>query len=206
VRAVDLDGQTERPALRARHRKRGVALGSHAGELVSDIDGSRNVTSSSAGALRRKATGGQRAAVAVRGRGCALCILREIHASHRSHIYLATDVETGTPVAVKIPSLDLRSDPAYLRRFAFEEWVARRVQSPYVLAPAGARRERSFLYNVTEHVEAQTLRQWMLDNPNPSLETVRSVRSSAPSSTRRPSIFSACRRAIRPLLARGHRI
>jgi serine/threonine protein kinase len=101
--------------------------------------------------------------------------LREIHASHRSHIYLAADVETGTPVAVKVPSLDQRSDPAYLRRFAMEEWIARRVQSPYVLAPAAARHDRSFLYNVTEYLDGQTLRQWMLDNPSPSLETVRRI-------------------------------
>lgn len=102
-------------------------------------------------------------------------ILREIHASHRSHIYLATDIATGTPVAVKVPSLDQRADPAYLQRFAMEDWIARRVQSPHVLAAAAADRDRSFLYTVTEYFDGQTLRQWMLDNPNRSLETVRSI-------------------------------
>jgi hypothetical protein len=32
-------------------------------------------------------------------------------------------------VALKIPSIDLRDDPAYLKRFMMEEWVARRLDS-----------------------------------------------------------------------------
>ncbi|NEU94670.1 PP2C family protein-serine/threonine phosphatase, partial [Bradyrhizobium uaiense] len=35
-------------------------------------------------------------------------IVRELHASHRSHIYLAIDEESGTTVTIKIPSIDLR--------------------------------------------------------------------------------------------------
>ncbi|MBN1238609.1 MAG: bifunctional protein-serine/threonine kinase/phosphatase [Gammaproteobacteria bacterium] len=102
-------------------------------------------------------------------------ILRELHVSHRSHIYLAADVETGARVALKLPSLDLRDDPAYLRRFAMEDWIARRIESPHVVAPAFTDRDRSALYVVTEHLEGQTLRQWMTDNPHPELETVRSI-------------------------------
>ncbi len=65
-------------------------------------------------------------------------IVREIHASSRSHIYLAVDTQTDTLVAIKIPSIDLRDDPAYLRRFMMEEWVARRIDSPHVLKAAPA--------------------------------------------------------------------
>ena len=60
-------------------------------------------------------------------------IVRELHASHRSHIYLAVDIETDALVGLKIPSIDLRDDPAYLKRFMMEEWVARRIDSPHVL-------------------------------------------------------------------------
>ena len=42
-------------------------------------------------------------------------IVREMHASSRSHIYLAVDIETDALVALKMPSIDLRDDPAYLR-------------------------------------------------------------------------------------------
>ena len=65
-------------------------------------------------------------------------IVRELHGSSRSHIYLAVDVETDAVVTLKIPSIDLRDDPAYLKRFLMEEWVARRIDSPHVLKPCAA--------------------------------------------------------------------
>ncbi|MFB9266441.1 protein kinase [Bradyrhizobium erythrophlei] len=102
-------------------------------------------------------------------------IVRELHASSRSHIYLATDEESGTTVTIKIPSIDLRDDGAYLKRFMMEEWVARRIDSPHVLKPWLPQRRRNFLYVATEHIDGQTLTQWMIDNPNPALETVRDI-------------------------------
>ena len=46
-------------------------------------------------------------------------ILRQIHGSSRSHIYLAADTAadagSGDVVAIKIPSIDLRGDAAYLQ-------------------------------------------------------------------------------------------
>lgn len=102
-------------------------------------------------------------------------IVRELHGSSRSHIYLAVDVETDAVVTIKIPSIDLRDDPAYLKRFMMEEWVARRIDSPHVLKPCPPQRRRNFLYVVTEFIDGQTLTQWMIDNPNASLETVRGI-------------------------------
>jgi serine/threonine protein phosphatase PrpC len=102
-------------------------------------------------------------------------IVREIHGSSRSHIYLAVDVATETPVAIKIPSIDLREDPAYLKRFLMEEWIAQRIDSPHVLKPYPPSGRRKYLYLVTEFVEGQTLTQWMIDNPKPDLETVREI-------------------------------
>jgi len=102
-------------------------------------------------------------------------IVRELHGSSRSHIYLAVDTETDTMVAIKIPSIDLRDDPAYLKRFMMEEWVARRIDSPHVLKPRLHSRKRGYLYVVTEYIEGQTLTQWMIDNPRPDLETVRGI-------------------------------
>jgi serine/threonine protein phosphatase PrpC/predicted Ser/Thr protein kinase len=102
-------------------------------------------------------------------------IIRELHASSRSHIYLGVDIDTDALVAIKIPSIDLRDDPAYLKRFMMEEWVARRIDSPHVLKPCLHSRKRNFLYVVTEYVDGQTLTQWMIDNPKPALETVRGL-------------------------------
>jgi len=102
-------------------------------------------------------------------------IVREVHASSRSHIYLAVDSETDEMVVLKIPSIDLRDDPAYLKRFLMEEWIARRIDSPHVLKPRSRSKGRNYLYVATEFIEGQTLRQWMLDNPRPDLETVRGI-------------------------------
>jgi serine/threonine protein phosphatase PrpC/predicted Ser/Thr protein kinase len=102
-------------------------------------------------------------------------IVRELHASHRSHIYLAVDEETGTTVTIKIPSIDLRDDGAYLKRFMMEEWVAKRIESPHVLKPFLPQRRRNFLYVTMEYIDGQTLTQWMIDNPSPALETVRDI-------------------------------
>lgn len=102
-------------------------------------------------------------------------IVREIHGSSRSHIYLAVDSDTGATVVIKIPSVDMRDDPAYLKRFKMEEWAARRIDSPHVLKPCLQSRKRNFLYIVTEFVDGQTLTQWMIDNPRPDLETVRGI-------------------------------
>lgn len=101
-------------------------------------------------------------------------IERELHASSRSHVYLATDNTSGERVVLKVPSLDLRQDQAYLERLMLEEWVARRMHSPHVLRAASQTRSRRYLYTVSEYLEGQTLQQWMLDHPRPDLQTVRS--------------------------------
>jgi serine/threonine protein kinase/serine/threonine protein phosphatase PrpC len=102
-------------------------------------------------------------------------IIREISATSRSHIYLAVDSADNAMVALKIPSIDLRSDPAYLQRFMMEQWVARRINSAHVLKSRVQSRRQDYLYVVTEFIDGQTLTQWMIDNPNPDLETMRGI-------------------------------
>ena len=102
-------------------------------------------------------------------------ILRELHASSRSHVYLAEDEQNGERVVLKTPSLDLRHDRQYLERLLLEEWIARRVHSVHVVRAPETRRPRQYLYSVTEYVEGQTLAQWMTDHPQPSLEQVRDL-------------------------------
>ena len=102
-------------------------------------------------------------------------IVRELQSSSRSHVYLAFDTQTETPVALKFPSTELRNDADHLKRFMMEEWIARRLNSRHVLKAQPQTRKRSRLYVVTEHVEGQTLAQWMIDHPNPDLDTVRDM-------------------------------
>ena len=102
-------------------------------------------------------------------------IVRQLHGNHRSHIYLARDLATGEKVALKIPSIDLREDEAYIKRFLLEEWIARRISNAHVLKPAEQTRARNFIYVVNEYIKGQTLAQWMTDNPAPDIETVRLI-------------------------------
>ncbi|MGR9074395.1 MAG: protein kinase domain-containing protein, partial [Gammaproteobacteria bacterium] len=102
-------------------------------------------------------------------------IIRELHASSRSHVYLAVECETNTQVVIKTPSIDLQGDPVYLERFLMEDWIARRINSAYVLKPCKRTRKRSYLYIATEFIDGRTLTQWMIDNPKPDLETVRGI-------------------------------
>ena len=102
-------------------------------------------------------------------------IVRELRASSRSHIYLALDSDTGQPVVIKTPAVDMQGDPAHIERFLMEEWVARRINSAHVLKPCAQTRKRNYIYVVTEYIEGRTLTQWMVDNPKLDLETVRAI-------------------------------
>ncbi len=102
-------------------------------------------------------------------------ILRELHNSHRSHIYLAVDIETQEKVVLKVPSIDLRKNTDYLERFLMEEWIARRINNAHVLKPCQQTRKHNYLYIVTEFIKGKTLKQWMIDHPKPNIETVRDI-------------------------------
>ncbi len=102
-------------------------------------------------------------------------ILRQIHSNSRSHIYLAKDIETDKKIALKIPSIDLRDNVEYLKRFVMEEWIARRINNAHVLKANPIDRKPNFVYVAMEFVEGQTLAQWMIDNPAPSVEEVRDI-------------------------------
>ena len=103
-------------------------------------------------------------------------IVREMHAQQpQPHLSRRRRARPAKRVVIKMPSIDLRDDPAYLERFLMEEWVARRIDSPHVLKPGAPTRKRHFLYVVTEFIDGQTLAQWMIDHPKPDLETVRGI-------------------------------
>lgn len=102
-------------------------------------------------------------------------IVREIHASSRSHVYLAQDLSSNQYVVIKAPSIDLRDDAVYLEHFLMEEWIARRINSAHVLKSCAQTCKRAYIYIVTEYIDGQTLTQWMIDNPKPNIEVVRDI-------------------------------
>ena len=102
-------------------------------------------------------------------------ILRELSHSSRSHIYLVKDIQSQDLHVLKIPSIDLKDDSAYLERFMLEEWIARRINNENVVKSHISTRKSEYLYNITEYIQGQTLTQWMLDNPKPKIEMVRDI-------------------------------
>ena len=101
-------------------------------------------------------------------------IVREVHGSSRSHVYLAEDPDSGAHVILKMPSIDLAGDRAYMERFVMEEWIMGRVRSPHVVKPAPPRR-RSHVYVAAEYIEGVTLAQWLRSQPRPGLDAVRRI-------------------------------
>ncbi|RZT30774.1 bifunctional protein-serine/threonine kinase/phosphatase [Cupriavidus agavae] len=102
-------------------------------------------------------------------------IVRQLHASARSHVHLAVDDLTGQYVALKTPAVDRHEDVAHLDGFLLEEWVARRIDNQHVLRPHAVDRPRRHLYVAMEYVEGQTLAQWMIDHRQPGLDAVRAI-------------------------------
>ncbi|TWT52368.1 bifunctional protein-serine/threonine kinase/phosphatase [Allorhodopirellula solitaria] len=102
-------------------------------------------------------------------------IVRELHASSRSYVYLVSDLETDELFVLKTLSTEQQSDPDHLNRFLTEEWVARRLNNANVLKAYLPTRKRRYLYTITEYVDGQTLTQWMIDHPEPTLDVVRRI-------------------------------
>jgi eukaryotic-like serine/threonine-protein kinase len=102
-------------------------------------------------------------------------IIRELHASSRTQIYLVTDATTGERMVLKAPSPNYSDDPEVIAAFSREIWVGSLIDNPNVMRVIAATHSRSALYYTVELIEGQTLRQWMLDHPNPDLATVRDL-------------------------------
>jgi serine/threonine protein phosphatase PrpC/predicted Ser/Thr protein kinase len=101
-------------------------------------------------------------------------VVRELFTGPRSQVVLAMDADEREWV-LKLPSAELADNARELDRFASEEWVARRVDSPHVVKAAPAERRREHLFTAMEYIPGQTLAQWMTDHPAPSLDEVRQI-------------------------------
>ena len=101
-------------------------------------------------------------------------ILREMHASKRSEVFLALDLTSGDKVVLKTPSVNYRDDADYLEGFLLEEWVGRRIRNAHILRILEPR-NRHFLYNISEYVEGRSLGQWIQDNGPADLHQTRAL-------------------------------
>lgn len=100
-------------------------------------------------------------------------VIRHLFSNKRTEVYLVQDTETNENIVMKAPSVNYQDDPEYINQFLHEEWAGRRINNPHVLKVLEISRKRTALYYITEYIEGCSLRQWLDDNPRPSLSQVR---------------------------------
>lgn len=98
-------------------------------------------------------------------------IKNQIFASSRSQLYLVEDEETGETIVMKTPSINFENDTSYIDRFIQEEWIGKRVDSPYIVKTLPQKRKRNFLYYLMEYVHGETLEKWVAKNRFPRPKT-----------------------------------
>ncbi len=99
-----------------------------------------------------------------------LVVQKILHESPRSQVYLVKNPE-GKRLILKTPSVNFDDDPAYIERFFLEQWIGKRIDSPYVVKIVEPEK-KSALYTLMEYVDGLTLEQWMKENPKPDIKEV----------------------------------
>lgn len=105
-------------------------------------------------------------------------VVKVIYSSSRSHLYLVEDTGSLERFILKAPSINFSDNAQHLDGFIREQWVGQRLNHLGVMKIHPRPSTSPFLYHLCEHIEGQTLRQWMQDNPKPSLEKCRDIAGS----------------------------
>jgi eukaryotic-like serine/threonine-protein kinase len=82
--------------------------------------------------------------------------------SGMASIYRATDLQSGRPVAIKIPHPEVEADPLFYDRFKREEEIGKKLDHPGVMK-VYPDNDRSRVYMVMEWVDGQLLRQILIE-------------------------------------------
>lgn len=93
--------------------------------------------------------------------------------SGMASIFRGKDLRTGRPVAIKIPHIEMESDPVFFERFHREEEIGKKLDHPGVMKVL-TDDDRSQVYMVMEWVEGRLLRQLL--NEQRKLPADRAVR------------------------------
>ncbi|PCH59495.1 MAG: serine/threonine protein kinase [SAR86 cluster bacterium] len=125
-------------------------------------------------------------------------VLQTLHSGTRSHVYRVEHIATTQCYVIKAPSENFCEDPNYLRGFIHEQWIGQRLDHPQLMKIFPHDDSSPFLYHLCEYIPAQTLRQWMYDNPEPSLESVRNITASIISAVRVLQRMGMVHRDLKP--------
>ena len=97
-------------------------------------------------------------------------VIKTLHSSARSQVYMVKD-GFGKNLIMKTPSINFEDDPAYIERFIMEQWIGKRVDSPYIVKIIEPEKKTA-LYTLMEYVNGLTLEQWIKENPKPDINEV----------------------------------
>ncbi|EOD78646.1 Serine/threonine protein kinase [Grimontia indica] len=125
-------------------------------------------------------------------------VARVLYSGSRSHIYLTRSDLDGRQYVLKMPSLNFADDAVYLAGFIREGWIGEQVKSPGVMKIHPPSSYSPYLYHVCDYIEGVTLRQWMIDNPTPTLTQVRTLAKGAIRAVRVLQRLSVVHRDIKP--------
>ncbi len=102
-------------------------------------------------------------------------VLKILYEGTRSHVYKVIERSTHRIMVMKVPSSYYSDDHEFLKQFSNEYWVGSQLDSHRVMKMYPKPRHSKFVYQLCEWIEGVTLRQWMLDNPTPSIQQVRAI-------------------------------
>ncbi|PMN91463.1 bifunctional protein-serine/threonine kinase/phosphatase [Enterovibrio norvegicus] len=125
-------------------------------------------------------------------------IKRVIYSGSRSHLYLARSTQDDKQYVLKMPSQNFVDDDVYLSGFIREGWIGEQVRQRGVMKIHPQTWHSRFLYHVCDFVDGMTLRQWMLDNPTPTLSQIRTLAKGAIRSMRVLQRMAVVHRDIKP--------
>ncbi len=102
-------------------------------------------------------------------------VVRVLHSSARSHLYLVVELTSGNLFTLKAPSSNFSDDEIYLQGFIREAWVGSQINHSAIMKVYPSKADAKFLFHICEYINGQTLRQWMYDHPAPSFDEVRQI-------------------------------
>lgn len=95
---------------------------------------------------------------------------RVISRTAKARVYLVRDAARGTRLVLKAPSPELSLRNAYLEHFMFQQWIAERIKSPFVIRVVPPLQPQRYLYYLMSFVEGDNLVEWLRRHPQASLE------------------------------------
>lgn len=94
-----------------------------------------------------------------------------LHSSTRSHAYRVRRTADDEICVLKAPSQNFADSIQYLEGFMLEQWVGRRIDNPQIMK-IYSHDESRFLYYIAEWVQGETLREWMVRCPRPTVAEI----------------------------------